>query len=282
MIRVERATPADFESVLPLLERFNNPAIKREQWRTLFFPPWSCDDDLRGFVLRDVEKTTGFFGVIPSEREVAGHRERFANLTSWVTLPEHRNHALRLFQAVATIEGRTLTCMTPLTATYPFYRRFGFQDLESQIRILLPVPSPRGFAASATSDPRRIERALSGPAREVFEHHRGANCRHLLIHDGARNCHVVFTRKKGRRFYFAHVHGISDREMFIEKIECVRIRLALAARTPFVMIESRWLGGVVPPWSRAANVGQVPVFKSATLRAEQIDNLYSEMVLLPL
>lgn len=278
MIRVERATPSDFESVLPLLERFNNPAITREQWRTLFFPPWPCDDDLRGYVLREDERTTGFFGVIPSEREIDGRRERFANLTSWVTLPEYRNHALRLFQAVATLEDRTLTCMTPLTATYPFYRRFGFQDLETKLRILLPVPSLRALRYRA----RNIARHAAGAAREIFESHRSAPCKHLLIERGGRQCLVTFSRTKGRRRHFARVHGFTDREVFIDALESLRWRLMLAARAPLVMIESRWLGGVVPPWSRAAGVGQIPVFKSATLRAEQIDNLYSEMVLLPL
>lgn len=286
MIRVERATPADFESVLPLLESFNNPAITREHWRRLFHLPWPSDDDSRGFLLRDGERAVGFFGAIPSERRIDGRVEKFANLTSWVTLPEYRQHSIKLCQAVATIEGRTLTCMTPLTATHPFYRRFGFHDLETKLRVLLPVPwppQPRAWMRyRITSDLHAIRARLSGEELSVFEDHAAEPCRHLLIHGGGERCHVVFSRSKGRRRYLARVHHLSDRRIFLENLDRIRLHLTLAARGAGVMLESRWLDGVTPAWSREVGIGQVPVFKSATLRAEQIDNLYSELVLLPL
>jgi hypothetical protein len=281
MIRIERATSADFEPVLPLLDHFENPAITREHWRTLFFPPWPCDDDLRGFVLRDGEKAVGFFGAIPSERMIDGRRERFANLTSWITLSEYRNHSIRLFQAVAAIENRTLTCLTPLPSIHPLYKRFGFQDLESKLRILLPAPSPRALRFHATADENKIARLAMGTAREVFEAHRGAACRHLLVHRGERQCLVVFSRRQGRRRHFARVHGITDREFFVEAIESIRWRLMFAARAMLVMIDARWLQGAAPAWSRESGLAQLPVYRSATLRADQIDHLYSELVLLP-
>ncbi len=281
MIRVERATAADCESVLPLLDHFENPAITRTHWRTLFIPPWPCDDDLRGFILRDGGKVVGFFGAIPCERTIDGRPERFANLTSWITLPEYRNHSIRLFQAVAGIEHRTLTCLTPLPSIHSLYKRFGFEDLESKLRILLPVPSPGALRFRVTSEEKEIATLATGAAREVFEAHRGVVCRHLLVHRGDRQCLVTFSRTKGRRRFFARVHGATDWELFVEAIESIRWRLMLAARATLVMIDARWLRGAEPAWSRESGLAQSPVFKSATLRAEQIDHLYSELVLLP-
>lgn len=286
MIHVERATPDDFERVLPVLEGFNNPRITREQWRSLFHYSWPCEDDTRGFILLDGDQAVGFFGVILYEREIAGRIEKFVNLTSWITLPEYRNHSLKLFQAAASIEGRTLLCLTPRKETLPLYLRFGFQVLKTKLCVLLPLPSFSAPGAwlryDATTDPRRIRGRLREGDRAIFDHHNLPHCHHLLIDDRHDYCHVVFTRTKGKRFHFARVHHISNPEIFVANLDRVRLLLGLGARAFFVMIDSHMLPPGRLKWSRVAEPGILPVFKSATVAPEQIDNLYTEAILLDL
>jgi hypothetical protein len=286
MIRVERATPDDFERVLPLLEGFNNPRITREQWRSLFHYPWPCDDDTRGFTLLDGERPVGFFGVILYEREIGGTIEKFGNLSSWITLPEYRNHSLKLFQAAVSIEGRTLLCLTPRIEILPLYLRSGFQKLERKLCILHPLPS---FSAPlswlryrSTTSPARIRRRLAGNDIAIFEHHNLPHCRHLLIHNAEAYCHIVFTRTKGNRFHFARVHHISNPEIFIANLDRVRLRLGLSARALFVMIDTHLLPPVKLQGSRVVEARITPVFKSERLTPGQIDNLYTEDILLDL
>jgi hypothetical protein len=281
MIRIERARPGDFERVLPLLERFENPRITREHWRSLFQYPWPCPDDTRGRVVWDGGRAVGFIGVILYSRLIAGRIEEFANLTSWITLPEYRNYSLSLFKEAVSIEGRTLLCLTPRQETLPLYFRFGFQELKRKLLVLYPLPGVL-WRCRATMDPVRIAERLEGNDREVFEHHNLPQCRHLLIHDRREYCHVVFTRTKGRRFHFARVHHISNPRFFLENLDGVRWRLMAGARAPLIMIDSHLLPPGKIKASRTVEPGIPTVFKSATLGPEQIDNLYTEAILLDL
>jgi hypothetical protein len=278
MIRVERATPADFESVLPLLESFNNPAITRAQWRSLFHLPWPCDDDLRGFLLRDGEKTVGFFGVIPSVR--AG--ERFANLTSWVTPPEVRNSSLLLLKEVLALRDRTITCMTPAPQLVPLYRRAGFAELETRLRIAYPLPCGGLPRYRTTMDAQHIERLVRGEAAQVFADHRTLPCRMLLIHRGDEQCLVISTRTKGRRWHFAHIHYASEAGVFARAFDLVKLRLCLAHRAVFCRMDARLADKFAVRWDREAQLANPHFFRSPRLAAAQIDSLYSELLMLPL
>lgn len=289
MIRVREALPDDFEAVHPLLLRFENPAITTDHWRRMFQYPWPCESQTRGFMLMDDERVVGFFGAIHSERLVAGHgMQRFANLTSWITLPEYRNHSLRLFQAAVSIPGRTLTCSSPVPSTLPLYLRFGFSELESQLRILLPVPvgcpSLSRIGWSVTWNPQRMEALLSEADRQIFRHHQDAPCRQLLVYrrsNPERYCHIVLTRTKGRRFSFAQVLHLSDRAIFLEQIDLIKWGLFRTEGTLFTMIEHRLLGDVHIPWSRVVGLGRKQVVKSDTLKPSEISHLYSEHTILP-
>jgi len=285
MIHVEPATAAMFNELWPLLEKFQNTSVPRAWWERLFIHPWPETSPLRGYVLRDDSRAIGFFGVIHSQRMIDGRLEKFANLTSWIVLPEFRNHALRLFQAVTNIPDHTLTCFTPRRETLPFYKRCGFQELETRFRILLPLPS---FDVSAntrsTTNPQRIAAQLDAPLRETFKHHRFTPCKALLLSQrkGARQCLVLFTRTRGRRYAFARVHYLSDPAFFAENTDLIRLRLGLAARSLLVMIDERMLAGRSLKHCKIAEMSAPSVFRSSSLSAGQIDNLYSELVLLGL
>jgi hypothetical protein len=287
MSQLERATPADFERVYPLLERFNNPAITREMWRGLFDYTWPCADDTRGFMLVDEGRVVGFFAAILSERRIDGRLEKFANLSSWITLPEYRAHALMLLQACSSLEGRTIFCLSPRKDLLPIYQRFGYSELETGALILYPIPGFENpgtwLRFRSTTDTRKIAKLLSDEDRAILEHHLPHPCRHLLIYDGAEYCHIVFNRTKGRRFHFANVHHIGNVLLFLKALDVVRWRLALAAGAPFVMIESRFLPeSFSPRFSRRISFAATQVYKSETLKPSQIDGLYTETILLGL
>jgi len=287
MIRIEPAKPSDFERVYPLfLAGFNSDPCQKERWRALFHYSWPCTDDTRGFLLMDDEKVVGFFGVILYERTIGGEIEKFGNLTSWITLPEYRNHSLLLFKAAVSILGRTLTCITPRPEVLPLYLRFGFRELENSSRILYPIPAfstpSAWFRYRATTNPDKIRQRLDENDRALFEHHRPHPCGNLLIYNRDEYCHVIFTRIKGRRFGFAYIHHISNFPVFAKNLDRVRFRVALAAGVPFVMVDTRYLQGMIPKFSRAVTIGHMPIYKSDRLKPEQIDTLYSEAILLNL
>jgi hypothetical protein len=286
MIQVDVATPGMFEAVLPLFDAFRNPPIPPDSWRRLFHYSWPCDDPMRGFVLKDGGRVVGFFGTILYERTIEGQVEKFANLTSWVTLPEYRNHSLRLFNAVMDIKDRTLTCHTAIPSIDPLYRRFGFKDLETKWIVLLPLPSllrPAGwFRGRIVTNPEVIATELRGVTREYFVHLRTADCQQMLVTWRGAKCHVVFTHTKGRRAHFSRIHYVSNPEVFRACLDHIRWRMALKNRTALLAIDARLFGGTLPSYSRETQLAQVALYRSENLRPEQIDNLYSEVTLLGL
>ena len=286
MIRVDIATPETFEAVLPLFDVFRNPPIPPELWRRLFYYSWPCEEKMRGFLLKDGNRVVGFFGTILYERTIEGRVEKFANLTSWVTLPEYRNHSLRLFDAVMGIEDRTLTCHTAIPTIDPLYRRFGFQNLETKWVVLLPIPilwKPAGWLRGRiTTNPEVIATELRGVQREFFVHLRSADCQQMLVTYRGARCHIVFTHTKGRRAHFSRIHHVSNPEVFHTCLDHIRWRMALKNHTALLAIDGRLFEGPLPPFSRETHLAQVALYRSKTLRPEQIDNLYSEVTLLGL
>ena len=281
MIRVEPATPEMSEEVLPLFAGLNNPRIAPAQWRSLFHYSWPTEEATRGFVLRDEAKAVGFIGTIWSRR-----KDRMCNLSSWITLPEYRNQSLLLFKAVLALEDCTITCHSAAHALYPLYRKFGFRDLETKLRILLPRPAWQSAADwlgySASSDPDFIAEHVSDGQRAILEAHRPHHCGHLLIHGKGGSCYLIHTRTKGKRFHFSHIHYISDPDVFRRNLDRIRLKLLLANGTPLIMIDARLVAGLQIPHSREVALGTPHVYRSSTLQPGEIDNLYSELILLGL
>jgi hypothetical protein len=284
-MQVEEATEADCEKVLPLLAGFNNSSLTADRWRCLFNYTWPAPSQRRGFLLRDGDRVGGYFATVWSERTIDGKREAMCNLSSWITLPEYRNLSLLLFKAVTEPRNCTLTCHSPAGRIYPLFRKFGFQDLETQWRLILPYPSwdfSAWFGYHSTTNPDRIAEIVNPADREILQAHRCYRCGHLLIHGRNGYCYLIFTKTKGRRTSFAHLQYISDRQVFLRQLDRIRLRLFLATGTPFVMVDSRLVKGLEIPHSREVTLSRPYVYRSETLRAEQIDNLYSEIILLGL
>jgi len=286
MIHVEVATPESFEEALPLFAAFQNPSISSDHWWRLFHYSWPSRDRMRGFLLRDGKRIVGFFGTILYERLIEGRLEKFADLTSWITLPEYRNHSLRLFEAVAGLQDRTLICHTAIQPIHALYRRFGFRELENKWIVIPPTLNlwrPHGwFRGRITTDVERILQKLDGEEAAYVRELESDICHPMLVTYRGRNCLIIFTRAKGRRIHFSRVHHVSDREVFFKCVDHICWRLALANRTLLVAVDARLLDGHVPRRGRETSLALASVYRSKTLRPEQIDNLYSELTLLGL
>jgi hypothetical protein len=283
MIRVEAATPATFEEALPLLEGFDNPGIQREQWRSLFHYSWPCATELRGFVLRDGARLVGFFGTIWSGRHFQGRAERICNITSWITLPEYRNQSLRLLQAILELKDCTITCHSPAPLLYPLYQRLGFQNLETKLCVLLPLPTVRwNLRYRVLTQIGKIAHWLQGDDECILAAHRLRGCGHLLVLGPDDYCYLVYSKTKGKRVHFAHIHYLSNREVFVRTLDRIKLALYAATRTTLIMLDGRLAEGIDLPFRRDVPLRTPHVYRSGTLAPAPIDNLYSELILLGL
>ncbi|MBI4645685.1 MAG: hypothetical protein HY738_03570 [Bacteroidia bacterium] len=64
MSTVRKAYPGDFEFIVPLLEKFNNPEFTKERWHRLFKKHWESDEEHIGYVMIDNDIPVGFFVTI--------------------------------------------------------------------------------------------------------------------------------------------------------------------------------------------------------------------------
>ena len=283
MIHIEKATPESFEEVLPLLSRFENPNIQHKQWRSIFHYTWPCATDLRGFLLRDGERLVGFFGTVWSERGGAEDRHHVCNITSWITLPEYRNQSLKLLQPILDLKNCTITCLSPAANLYPLYQRLNFQNLETKLCVLLASPTVRlGLRYRVLTEDDKIAHWLEGEDERIRMAHRPHDCGHLLALGEDDYCYVVYSRTKGKRLHFAHIHYLSNREVFIRALDRIKLALFRATRTPLIMLDGRMVAGLDLPLRREVMLHTPHVYRPADQRPAPIDNLYSELILLAL
>jgi len=262
---------------------FENPKIQREQWRSLFHYSWPWGNEARGFALRDGARLAGFFGTIWSDRNFEGRAERICNITSWITLPEYRHASLRLLQAILDLKDCTITCHSPAPHLYPLYQRLGFQDLETKVCVLLPPPSARlGLRYRVISDLSKMAHWLQGDDERILRAHRPHACGHLLVLGSDDYCYLVYSKTKGKRTHFSHIHYISNREVFVRALDRIKLALFRVTRTPFLMLDGRLAAGLEVPFRREAVLRTPHVYRSATQAPPPIDNLYSELILLGL
>ncbi len=288
MISVENATPEIFDQVYPLLTYFNkgNRRLSKDHWRKLFHYPWKVRDDTRGFLLLDGGIVVGIELLIQCEREIDGKRHRIANSSSWYVRPEYRSSSLMLKAPLFDLldEGLNITGFTPMSEFESYHKLMGASILETHQIILLPIPDPTLLCGlwqwSVSSSPQKFLRLLNPNDRQIYEDHKDLRCRHLVVWSGDEYCYLVHSRTEGPRgFSSSFVHYISNLSVFMQAIERIKLALQFSNRAPFVTIERRMLRGHKLRFSRQVPLKNPRLFWSKTLKAEQIDSLYSEMIL---
>jgi len=277
-----------FEAVYPLLTGLNAAGgrVTRDDWRRIFDYRWEKDEDHVGYALVDGGTVVGFVGLVFSARQIAGRRERFCNITSWIVDDAHRSEGIALVLDLRNLESCTITDLTPRAEVHDILRTLGFQTLEDTIRVFPPLASARSWLGGrrfrVITAPDAIAARLSGVERTVFDDHQLPYCRHLLVEDGDRTCYVIFKTTYRRGMRLSHILSLSDRTLFGAAFPQVQRALQRVNGTWLTMIDARLLVGLRLGLSVPKRFRYPRLYRSPTLDAAQIDNLYSELVLLPI
>jgi hypothetical protein len=162
----------------------------------------------------------------------------------------------------------------------PLNRRLRFQTLDTATALVpnLPWPRPGRGAVRLISNPDEIVRRLEGADLEIYrDHARAPAARHLVIALGAETCYVMFRRDRRKRLpLFASIIHVSDHGVFREAARHVYSHLLLRHRIPFTLAELRVVGSR-PALSVMLRSPRPKMYRSPTLRPEDIDYLYSEL-----
>jgi hypothetical protein len=262
-----------------------NADITESEWRRLFDYRWAGSEDCRGYGLFDGETMVGFLALIFSRREIAGRVENFCNLGSWFVKADYRGQGLRLLWPVARLTNHTLTDLSPTSAVISICQRLGFSPLDSRVIWLMPAVGgvragrPQGWFI--LQDVAQIEQQVAGRDLQLLRDHAAyASCEHLLLREGDAYCYAIFTVVRRSRLPHCYIHYVSDAGLFARHSLAIRAAMAKRAGTPLVFVDSRLVRNQPLPRACELPVAIRKTYRSSSLRPEQIDNLYSEFVLL--
>lgn len=285
MIKVEKIDCDNFNGIRDLLADIWDTGGE-EKGRKIFGYQWARDETHCGLILRDGNRTVGFLGMIFSRRRINDKVEKFCNLTSWFVHPDYRSRAISMILPLQGMQGYTITDLTPAKNVYQIQKKLGFKDLDAAGRLLLPFGrrlfQPKNFPTHSTHDSAAIENQLTGQDLKIFKDHQKYPCFHFLLAAPDRYCYMVYTKLKRKRIAYVHLHYISDPDLFALAYRDIRNAILTHAGAYFLLIDSRLVKNMKLPLSFCLPYRAPKQYLSSTLEPAQIDNLYSELVMLNL
>ena len=290
-VRVAPITSADVPEVADFLHCNLNRRLSADTWARSMRPPWPGRAPNHGFMLRDEatgdEATggavVGAYLAFYADRTIDGERMALCNLGGWSVLPDYRFHSVRLLKALLAQDGYHFTDLSPSGTAVSINERFAFRFLDTTLALVpnLPWPSLPG-RCRVSADPAVIERILTGPdLRRYRDHADAAAARHVVVHHDDQWCYVVFRKDRPKNLpFFASIVYVSHPAVLRRGFRQLTRHLLLRHGLPATLVELRVTGHRPSP-SILLGSPRRKMFRSARLRPEQIDYLYSELVCVP-
>ena len=254
------------------------------EWTKAFTQNWYPSKPNNGFLIRHEGHIVGGIGAIYAERPVRGRLERFCNITSWCVLDAFRAQSMRLAMALTGQPGFHFTDLTPTEVVSKTLQFLKFKPMNERQAIWpnLPRPFAAWAGARVVSDPEEISRVLTlDDARAYRDHRHLLWLEHLAVGRTDAWCYVVWKRTRIRGVMGARILALSDPEAFLRYHGALGSHLLVHHGLLYTRVESRLLPRL--PRLRVELSGyRNKVFKSDTLTAADMSNLYSELVALDL
>jgi len=285
MTTIHKAAPGDFSQIAPLLLR-HFPAVSEAALRCLFTQSWSTEEGSCGLQMKADGRVVGFVGHIFSRRSIDGVQEKFCNLGLWAVDECYRSGGSLLLLPVFQLarQGYTITDFTSSWSARLLWDKLRFVPVDTGEVIFPVVPLVREKTQLRTRllvDDPAIEGALDTEARQLYRDHLPYDCHHILAQTGQGGCYALLTLGRGvRNLATSKFHHVSDRATFIKALPAIKEACFRHWRTRLLGVPARFLAGQTLPRLSFVRWDPDPVYFSRRVRADRIDGLYSELVLL--
>lgn len=282
---VRRAFAEDFKKIYPLLIQFNkkNPRPLKRDWQELFKKHWDSPENYYGYILVEGEEIVGFLGLIFSRRLINGKSYNFCDMGNWIVYDKYREQSLSLLLPVLKLKDYTITVQTAEERVNLILKRFGFKELGTRVKIILPLPKiyhkNKNFAIEFNK--KVIPDFLSDNEKGIFQDHLSCKGIHLVLRDANQNCYVVLNKTVKKRFFpFARIHYIGNREIFLNCIEKKALLICLKLGVLGFIVDERYINNAPIKGSISMKLKNPSLFKSNLLDKNSVDSLYSEWLVL--
>jgi len=255
-----------------------------EDWAKAFTQNWCSSKPNNGFLIRHEGRIVGGIGAIYAERPVRGRTERFCNITSWCVLDAFRAQSMRLAMAVTEQPGFHFTDLTPTDVVSKTLQFLKFKPMNERHAIWPNLPWPFAWLAGirVVTDAEQMGRLLAADDAKAYRDH----CHlpwlsHMAVGRADAWCYVVWKRTRLRGITGSIIIALSNPELFLRYRLALSSHLLVHYRLSYTRVESRFLPRL-PTLCIELSGYRNKVFKSDTLIAADMSNLYSELVALDL
>jgi hypothetical protein len=255
-----------------------------EAWTEAFRQRWCPAKPNNGFLIRHDGRIVGGIGAIYAERQVRGRVERFCNITSWCVQNEFRGQSMRLAMALTGQPGFHFTDLTPTEVVSRTLQFLKFKPMDERQAIWpnLPWPFAAPTGTRVVSRPDRILEMLGPDEVRAYQDHRHLPwLMHAAVGRPRAACYVVWKRTRWKGLPGARILALSEPEAFLRLRAAFGSHLLVRHGLSYTRAESRLLPRL-PRLCIEQSGYRHKVFRSETLSAADMSNLYSELVALDL
>ncbi|MEM7294957.1 MAG: GNAT family N-acetyltransferase [Pseudomonadota bacterium] len=284
MVRLEKIQEPLFAKLYDAFLWDDDPLSGEAEWRDVFDYQWETEEGHCGYALLDGETLVGMIGMVFSDRVIEGVTHKFCNLHTWWVREDYRGHSVSMLRPIVQLKGYNITHFTPCDRVRAVTEKLGFKQLNSQLRILLPLGKPKTepVACTINDDVESFIDHLDPSDRKIALDHKPYRSGHLLVNNSNAQCYVLYTEVIRHRLPYIHIHYASDYNVFVKYEPQIRTHLLQDSKAKFVAIDERRVGNHKFPRSFRFWAPAHAMFKSNGVDASQVDHLYSDVVFLSL
>lgn len=265
----------------------DDPLSSEQDWRNVFDYAWDSEEGHCGYAMLRDDALIGMLGMIFSQRWINQRWQPFCNLHTWWVREDQRGHSMMMMRPLKKLSQRyTMTHFTPCDRVRAVTKRLGFEELDSQLRILLPLGR---FAATAPPDdfelifePARIEPLLNEIDRPLFVDHQPYGLGHVVIRWGDSLSYLMYAHVVRHRVAYCHIHYIGERGLYAKFEPAIRAAIASRHGVRVVAVDERLCEGIRFRRSFRFWAPSHAMFRSSSVQRHQIDHLYSDVAFLKL
>jgi ribosomal protein S18 acetylase RimI-like enzyme len=280
---VRPAVAADIDPVCRLLHEQMNSRLAIDRWRRLMTYSWLESKPDFGRVAEVEGRVVGFVGSVYADREIAGRRERVVSMSSWYLDKAYRGRGLgfELMRSATEDERHSYTMLTVSPRNLAMLPGLGYRILDEERRAWAPQSPAPGWLAVELDEARILAR-VDAAQRRMLSDHAGQPIRPVLLSGQERSCLAVFSvKKKGADVTYFDVLHVSDPAFFARHAQVIADALLPREGESRLAVDKRLLDGR----EAGGATERMPVaryYKSCSLAPAEVDNMYSELLLLDL
>lgn len=277
MVEVTFALPTQRAEVEEFMHTaFPRAKWGRDGWTRLLANRWGGTQGEFAVTAWDGSTLVGVMGMNDSLRHTPRGPQRYRNLTSWYVLKTHRGMGMgeQLMHTAMADPTVTSTNLTSAKAALPLVDRIGFKVLDKD---RLVWRQSGGAQLSKTEDPLH-EATLSAVDAQVLQDHADLNLKPVVIETPDGPLTLVLSVKQKVDEYVTHeVVYVGQPELLARHGRAVADTL-LPDTGAIFSVDSRLISGAHPDTIEPIEVARF--YKGASMLPNEIDHMYSEVVLM--